>query len=248
MQKKKNCASQRLVNIITLFLLLASRYIDTLFNWSGSAPSPLGLLTIMDDMMMNKLNPPVNCCLQLEPTNQDFMKVLNNFKSINERTCLKSYGYQCNLQPMSPPSLFCFPRILPEIFERQLTFWVAKLIYNSTVSCLSVLVRLLENMIFSVVIKDRQLKFLVKILCINEHPVYNSLGSSVCRSCFRNINFIYIKVSWFSKNYIVTFFLFFLWQLNICCISYFVCLSIHYSILWILSSLFNIVAKSMTNM
>ena len=59
---------------------------------------------------------------------------------------------------------------------------------------------------FPSVIKARQLKFLVNIPCTNEHPVYNWLDPSVCRSCFRNINFISIKVSWFSKNYIVTLF------------------------------------------
>ena len=34
-------------------------------------------------------------------------------------------------------------------------------------------------MIFSTAIKDRRLKFLVKITNINRHPVYNLIGPSV---------------------------------------------------------------------
>ncbi len=56
------------------------------------------------------------------------------------------------------------------------------------------------NMIFSAVIQERPLIFLVKFYFTNEHPVYDSLGPLVCSSGYKRyiLYIISIKVSWFA--------------------------------------------------
>ena len=49
---------------------------------------------------------------------------------------------------------------------------------------------------------DRLLEFVVKIFYTNEHPLYNSLGSSVCRLCYkRPIHILYKKTSILLDNF-----------------------------------------------
>ena len=52
---------------------------------------------------------------------------------------------------------------------------------------------------------DRLLEFVVKIFYTNEHPLYNSLGSSVCRLCYkRPIHILYKKTSILLDNFFMT--------------------------------------------
>ena len=63
------------------------------------------------------------------------------------------------------------------------------------------------NVIFSAAIKDRRMKILVEIPCINEHHVYDLLCQLVCRSCIKdiknNLHFLFLNGFVIFMNYCI---------------------------------------------